>query len=145
MVNNKHDIHHVHERGYVEAPARIHSIMKGLACIDFFEETKARHFPEQLIKQVHAPQFVDYLKRVCALVEPGKSLYPYVFPIRNAARPPKELPVRAGYYCIDTFTPLNRNAYLAARGAVDCALTAASLLFEGYRISYALVLSLIHI
>jgi hypothetical protein len=23
-----------------------------------------------------------------------------------------EMPVRAGYYCIDTFTPLNRNAYL---------------------------------
>ena len=28
--------------------------------------------------------------------------------------------MRAGYYCIDTFTPLNENAYLAARSAVDC-------------------------
>lgn len=139
VVNDKHDIHHVHERGYVEAPARIRSILKGIEQTGFFERLPARRFPETHIKQVHDPKFVDYLKRVCALVEPGKSVYPYVFPIRNATRPPKELPVRAGYYCIDTFTPLNRNAYVAARGAVDCALTGASLLFEGYRLSYALV------
>ncbi len=139
VVNDKHDIHHVHERGYVEAPVRIRSILKGIEPIDFFEQKPAHHFGDQHIKEVHDPKFVEYLKRVCAKVEPGKSVYPYVFPIRNAARPPKELPVRAGYYCIDTFTPLNSNAYVAARGAVDCALTSASLLFEGYRITYALV------
>ncbi|MFZ5758135.1 MAG: GNAT family N-acetyltransferase [Thermodesulfobacteriota bacterium] len=139
VVNDKHDIHHVHERGYVEAPARIRSIMKGLDQTGFFALQPARHYPEQHIKQVHDPKFVEYLKRVCTHVEPGKSVYPYVFPIRNATRPPKELPVRAGYFCIDTFTPLNRNAYVAAKGAVDCALTCAGLLFEGYRIAYALV------
>jgi acetoin utilization deacetylase AcuC-like enzyme len=66
-------------------------------------------------------------------------VYPYVFPIRNAARPPRELSVRAGYYCIDTFTPLSRSAYRAARSAVDCALTAAEALLTGYRYAYALV------
>ena len=55
------------------------------------------------------------------------------------ARPPKDLALRAGYYCIDTFTPLNRNAYLAAKRAVDCALTAAKRLLEGHRLAYALV------
>ncbi len=49
------------------------------------------------------------------------------------------MPVRAGYYCIDTFTPLNKNAYLAAKRAVDCALTAAEAILEGYRLAYALV------
>ncbi|MGW8272920.1 MAG: histone deacetylase family protein, partial [Thermodesulfovibrionales bacterium] len=77
--------------------------------------------------------------KVCENLPPGKSVYPYVFPIRNAARPPKELSVRAGYFCIDTFTPLNRNAYLAAVGAVDCSLTASKKILEGYRIAYALV------
>ncbi|HIJ78315.1 MAG: histone deacetylase family protein [Desulfobulbaceae bacterium] len=139
VINDKHDIHHVNERGYVEAPVRIRSILKGIDRTDFFEPHPARHFQDHYIKQVHDPKFVEYLRRVCANVEPGKSVYPYVFPIRNATRPPKELPVRAGYYCIDTFTPLNSNAYVAARGAVDCALTSASLLFEGYRITYALV------
>jgi acetoin utilization deacetylase AcuC-like enzyme len=47
--------------------------------------------------------------------------------------------VRAGYYCIDTFTPLNRNAYLAARRAVDCALTAAEELLRGRLLAYTLV------
>jgi acetoin utilization deacetylase AcuC-like enzyme len=139
VVNDKHDIHHVNERGYVESPVRIRSILKGIEQSDFFERRSRRHFPEHYIKQVHDSKFVEYLKRVCTHLEPGKSVYPYVFPIRNATRPPKELPVRAGYYCIDTFTPLNRNAYVAAKGAVDCALTSASLLFEGYRITYALV------
>ena len=72
-------------------------------------------------------------------MEPGASIYPYVFPIRNRTRPPKALPIRAGYYCIDTFTPINGNAYLAAKRAVDCTLTAARKLLEGYRLAYALV------
>ncbi|MGH7505925.1 MAG: histone deacetylase family protein, partial [Longimicrobiales bacterium] len=67
------------------------------------------------------------------------AVYPYVFPIRNVARPPKDLAIRAGYYCIDTFTPLSHNAYRAARRAVDCGLTAAQLLLQAYPIAYALV------
>jgi len=47
--------------------------------------------------------------------------------------------MRAGYYCIDTFTPLNRNAFLAARGAVDCALAGAGAIRDGHHLAYALV------
>jgi len=88
---------------------------------------------------VHDSRYIGYLEKVCARLESGQSVYPYVFPIRNIARPPKELPIRAGYYCIDTFTPINRNAYLAARRAVDCTLTAARQILGGYRLAYALV------
>src|SRR3546814_1298047 len=48
------------------------------------------------------------------------------------------LALRAGYFCVDTFTPLTRNAYTAARAAADCALTAAELLLQGERLAYAL-------
>jgi len=139
VINDKHDIHHVHERGYVEAPVRIETILKQLERTDLFEKVSPRHFSEERIKSVHDPQFVEYFKKVCANLEPGRSIYPYVFPIRNAARPPKVLAVRVGYYCVDTFTPLNQNAYLAAKRAVDCALTAARNILEGYRLAYALV------
>ncbi|TFG39266.1 MAG: histone deacetylase family protein, partial [Candidatus Aminicenantes bacterium] len=44
-----------------------------------------------------------------------------------------------GYYCIDTFTPLDGNAFRAARRAVDCALTAAHAVLDGRRLAYALV------
>ena len=139
VVNDKHEIHHVHERGYVEAPVRIDRILEGIKSLDIFERMKPHHFPERHIKAVHDSRYVEYFKRMCTLMKPGKSVYPYVFPIRNNARPPKEMPVRAGYYCIDTFTPLNKNAYLAAKRAVDCTLTAAKAILEGYRLAYALV------
>jgi acetoin utilization deacetylase AcuC-like enzyme len=139
VVNDQHAIHHVRERGYVQAPVRIATILREIQRTAVFEEVRPQHFAETHIKAVHDRDFVDYLKKVCTQIPAGKSVYPYVFPIRNTARPPKELPVRAGYYCIDTFTPLNRNAYLAAKRAVDCALSAAQYLLEGSRCAYALV------
>ncbi|OGO24928.1 MAG: histone deacetylase [Chloroflexi bacterium RBG_16_50_9] len=139
IVNKRHIIHHVHELGYVEAPARIESILKEMNTTDIFQHIKANRFGEKRIKAVHDKHFVEYLKRVSASLEPGKSIYPYVFPIRNQTRPPRTLAIRAGYYCIDTFTPINRNAFLAAKGAVDCALTAANAVLNGQRLAYALV------
>jgi len=138
-VNDRHDIHHVHERGYVESPARIRSILKKLEPSGLFAAVPPRRHPESHILAVHDKDMVTYFRKVCANLPEGESVYPYVFPIRNAARPPKELPVRAGYYCIDTFTPLNKNAFEAARRAVDCALTAAESLLDGRRAAYALV------
>ena len=138
-VNDKHEIHHVHERGYVESPVRINAILKKLEPTELFERIQPKHFSESHILAVHERKFVEYLKKSCAGITGKKSIYPYVFPVRNAARPPRELPVRAGYYCIDTFTPLNENAYLAAKRAVDCALTCADDLLSGRRTAYALV------
>ncbi len=139
VVNEKHDIHHVRERGYVEAPVRIKSILAALQPTGMFRTTQPRSYSENRIRRVHEPDFVAYLRRACVSVGQGKSWYPYVFPVRNASRPPKELSVRAGYYCIDTFTPLNANAFLAAKRAVDCTLTAADLVLQGHRVAYALV------
>jgi acetoin utilization deacetylase AcuC-like enzyme/GNAT superfamily N-acetyltransferase len=139
VVNDKHNIHYVHERGYVESPVRVRTILREFERTELFVPIKVQHFSEQHIRRVHDPKYVDYFQRVCANLKPGKSIYPYVFPIRNAARPPKELAVRAGYYCIDTFTPLNQNAYLAAKRAVDCALTGVLRILSGARLVYALV------
>jgi acetoin utilization deacetylase AcuC-like enzyme/GNAT superfamily N-acetyltransferase len=139
VVNDKHAIHHVHNRGYVESPVRIRAILREIEPTGLFERIQVQHFSERYLKAVHDGHFVEYLKRLCNHLEPEKSVYPYVFPIRNVARPPQVLPIRAGYYCIDTFTPLNENAYLAAKRSVDCALTAAKKILEGYRLAYALV------
>ena len=139
VVNEQHSIHHVRDRGYVEAPVRVRSILAELDKADLCERIEIGRFSERHIREVHDGAMVDYITRACLGTPPEKSIYPYVFPIRNAARPPKEATVRAGYYCIDTFTPLNRNAYLAARRAVDCALTAAERVLEGAPLAYALV------
>lgn len=139
VVNDRHAIHHVHERGYVESPVRVKSIMAELEKSGLFTEISPHAFPDKHITDVHDTQFTHYLKRACEQTPEGKSLYPYVFPIRNKTRPPREPSVLSGYYCIDTFTPINRNAYPAARRGVDCALTAAQTVLNGRRISYALV------
>lgn len=138
-VHDRHGIHHIREQGYVEAPARIEAILDTLEDSGLFAPVTVRHFPARHIVAVHDPEFVRYLKTVCANMPPEEAVYPYIFPVRNVSRPPKDRPTRAGYYCIDTFTPLTRNAYPAAERAVDCALTAAQQLLKGQRLAYALV------
>jgi acetoin utilization deacetylase AcuC-like enzyme/GNAT superfamily N-acetyltransferase len=139
IVNDRHQIHHVHERGYVESPVRVRSILAELDKSGLFAQLKPRSFPDKNIHAVHDADFVSYLQHASEDVPEGKSLYPYVFPVRNKTRPPKEPSVLSGYYCIDTFTPINRNAYPAARRGVDCALTGAREILDGRRMAYALV------
>ena len=138
-INDKHQIHHIRERGYVESPVRISAITAELEPTGLFEKLPVKEYPLKHILAVHDAKFVDYLERACANAPESKSVYPYVFPIRNATRPPREMSVLAGYYCIDTFTPIHRNAWPAARRAVDCTLTAAEQLLKGCRLAYALV------
>ena len=139
VVNDRHEIHEVRDRGYVESPVRIATILREIGGSELFATLSPRNYPTRHTRAVHDADFVKYLKTVCENVPEGKSVYPYVFPIRNATRPPKDLAVRAGYYCIDTFTPLNSRAHAAAERAVDCALTAADAVLHGRPIAYALV------
>lgn len=138
VVNRKHEIHHVKERGYVESPVRVNTILQEIYRTDLFHEYAPKEQGMKELRQIHDRAYLNYLRKACAAVEPGKSVYPYVFPVRNAARPPRNLEIRAGYYCIDTFTPLNANAYKAARAAVDTVLTAADLILGGRKAAYAL-------
>ncbi len=140
VVNDKHAIHSVSEKGYIESPVRISSIYKHLEKNILFSRDEPKIYPDKYLETVHDPEYITYFKKICEVLTPRELIYPYVFPIRNATKPPKDLPLRAGYYCIDTFTPLSRNAFTAAKHAVNCALTAAHKLTEGVnRIAYALI------
>jgi acetoin utilization deacetylase AcuC-like enzyme len=123
----------------VESPARIGVIESQLEKTGLFLKIHPGRHGESFITAVHDKAFFEYLKRVCTSLPEGEAVYPYVFPVRNASRPPRDLPLRAGYYCIDTFTPLSYSAFRAARAGVDCTLSAADCLLEGRRLVYALV------
>ncbi len=139
VFDERHRVHHVHERGYVERPARVRALVEALSPTGLFRVEPPRSHGEKAIRRVHDGDFVSYLKRVCQTLEQRRPIYPYVFPIRRPERKPKELAIRAGYYCIDTFTPLDRNAYDAARASVDVALTAMDrLIAGGVGLAYAL-------
>lgn len=139
VVNQEHSVHHVRARGYVEAPVRIPVILKELNKQSFFQAIETETFSDKYILETHDKQFVNYLKVVCEGLRPDKAIYPYIFPVRNASKAPKDRSVAAGYYCIDTFTPLTSNSYKAARRAVDCTLTAANYIIENKTLAYALV------
>jgi acetoin utilization deacetylase AcuC-like enzyme/GNAT superfamily N-acetyltransferase len=138
FCSSLHALHHVHERGYVERPARVDVILKALETLPDVERLPVRNFGERAIRAVHDADFVNYLRNFCLELPPGEMVYPYVFPIRRTDRPPHDRSRRAGYYCIDTFTPLSLEAYKAARAAVNVALSGASAIIAGHPLVYSL-------
>lgn len=138
ILAREHELHHIRERGYVERPVRVHRISQAVATLPGAEMIPVRQHEADAILAVHDHDFVDYLERVCRKLPPGEAVYPYVFPIRMQHRKPVDEAIQAGYYCIDTFTPLTRNAWVAARAAVDCAMTGAALVRNGEGLVYAI-------
>lgn len=136
VVAERHTIHHLREKGYVERPVRVRAIMAGLEKVPI-ERIATHRFPERHLTAVHSPQLVEFLKAMGQRLDDKTLIYPEIFPIRRPDRMPRALEDRAGYFCCDTFTPVTKNSFRAARDGIDVALTAASLLLEGERIAYA--------
>ncbi len=137
IKNHKHVLHHVKERGYFERPVRVDAILNAVSKTDIFKVINPREHGEKPILDVHDREYVYYLRSVCAKIKEGQPVYPDTFPIRRPDRRPKVLPVQAGYYCLDTSTPLYRNAYIAAISSVDTALTGADEILAGTRMAYS--------
>lgn len=137
VVAERHAIHHLREKGYVERPVRVPAILRGLAKLPV-ERVRTRRFPESHLTAVHTPQLVEFLKAMGQKLDDKTLIYPEIFPIRRPDRMPRALEDRAGYFCCDTFTPVTKNSYAAARDSVDVALTGADLLQRGERLVYAL-------
>ena len=138
IASQTHALHHIHTRGYFEKPARVDVLLEAIETLDIFIKILPKHFSEKVILSVHDKYFVNYLKTVCTKLQIGRPVYPDTFPVRKPERRPRDLPVQAGYYCIDSSTPLYRNAYVAARGSVDVAMTGAEEILAGVRLAYAL-------
>lgn len=137
VVVERHTIHHLREKGYVERPVRVRAILRGLEGLPI-ERIATRRFAEEHLTAVHHPALVGYLKAMSQKLDEKALVYPEVFPIRRPDRIPRALEDRAGYFCADTFTPLTRNCFIAARDAANVALTAASLVLRGERFAYAI-------
>lgn len=139
VINDQHVIHHIRERGYVEAPVRIATIKRELDKTELFETVPIRRFGERYLQAVHDVHLIRYLREMRMVLRDQKTFYPEVFPERQSTRRPRISTDHAGYYCIDTYTPLTPEVYAVARRAVDCALTAAAKVVEGSHLAYALV------
>ena len=138
VSDQKHQVHHVRARGYYERPARVGAIKDSIESLNLFTCITPNRYSEDVILDVHDKHFVNFLKTVCTKLSADRPVYPDTFPIRRPDRRPKNLPTQAGYYCIDSCTPLDRNAYEAARASVNVAMTAANEILAGSVVAYAI-------
>ncbi|MBU2515700.1 histone deacetylase family protein [bacterium] len=133
----RHEMHHVKERGYFERPIRVHAIKQVLDEMNLFNSVQPRKFNDKHLSAVHDADFIYYIRTISTKLKAKRAVYPDTFPLRRLVNRPKVLATQAGYYCIDTGTPLYPNAYIAARAAVDTVLTATDELLSGKRLVYA--------
>ncbi len=117
---------------------RVGVLQESLSHTGMFAMIEPKLFPESVITDVHDRHFFMFLKTICGKLGKGKPVYPDTFPIRRPDRRPRVAPEHAGYYCIDSCTPLDGNAYVAARAAVNVAMTGAEEILSGRRVVYSL-------
>lgn len=121
---------------FAEVPERIENIRQSLGEIEGLRFILPQRFPLSWIERVHDRLYVSYL------AEAGRNagsmyVYPSVFPYRAHPHTMQEVGLR-GMYSFDTYTPVNSATYEAARGSAMAALTAASHVRRGEKVSYAL-------
>jgi acetoin utilization deacetylase AcuC-like enzyme/GNAT superfamily N-acetyltransferase len=139
IINHKHIIHHVRDRGYEERPARVGTLVKAIETTGLFASVRPRRYAEKHILAVHDHRYVRFIKELCSKLASDRPVYADTFPRRRPPRRPKLVhPDLAGYYCLDSFTPLDAGAYRAARAAVDAALTGADEILASTPVAYAL-------
>jgi len=128
-----------------ELPERALRIREALLAAGAREVPAAAH-PDDALLAVHDPALVEFLRTAwdewAALGLPNDRVVPYVFAREEltSGRPaPKPAAVwaRPGRFAYDTMTLIGPGTWEAARGAVDCALTAVELVAGGERCAYA--------
>jgi acetoin utilization deacetylase AcuC-like enzyme len=108
------------QASYAECASRVLGIADRLrASPDYVFETP-KTFDPDVIREVHLPEYVDFIERHCAEIPAGSSLF-------------------TSNFISDTYTPLTAETYGAACGAVNVALTGAeNLLKDESALLYAL-------
>lgn len=122
-----------------ETTKRAESILGSLkAHPDLFEITSPENLPYNTIKQTHSTQLLEVYATAESL-KGREAFYPCVFPQRMTKHPNPKNIFHAGYYCIDSGTPLNNQTLKAARWSASSAYQAADIIMKGHtNISFAL-------
>lgn len=126
------NINHSPFKGYYERPARVIAITKALENIPL-NKHKIIDFGIQAILEIHDKRMVNFLIESKTRVAPKQIIYPEIFPIRYSDRLPKNWAMRAGYFCIDTSTPITNTVFDAAINAANAAMTAAKIIKEDHK------------
>ncbi len=133
--------------GSFERPMRAEVIRATLAADPRFTIVGPQVYGRGVIDAVHDPRLVDFLERAWRdfqVVRPQREVYPDSFlhpALRENMTPaiePTEVAAALGYWSFETMTPISEGSYLAARGAVDVAMSTLALVTSGDHIAYGL-------
>src|SRR5437870_6233758 len=132
-----------------EKPERISAIERALMDTGGHRFMPVREHGLRPITDVHEPALVDLLEHVwtdaiaSGATDGAAPLIPDTFLVGPLAAggfggEGTARPARLGAHCLDTATPIVAGTYLAARAAVDVALTAAEIVLDGESLAYGL-------
>jgi acetoin utilization deacetylase AcuC-like enzyme len=130
-----------------ETPARVEQIRAALSADLRYSFAQPESFGRGPIDAVHDPEMVTYLEGAFAewstaagfdVAIPDVFFHPGLRAGMGPMPPPRSPLGRLGYWCFETTTPMVAGTYAAARGAVDCAITATQRVFDGEASAYAL-------
>src|SRR5262245_44801779 len=132
-----------------ELPERADAIRDALTAAGAPVVDAVPHRDEALLR-VHDAALVEFLRTAWSGWEaagypedPGQDrVVAYIFPhpgLLDEREPilPASASARTGMFAFDTMTPIGPGTWVAARGAADCAVTAADLVVGGARAAYA--------
>lgn len=123
-----------------EVPERAENILNALRASKVFElQEVEEQLAPTLLQSVHAPEYIDFLRRTSALLESDQYQYPSVFALRDRPVAPTNRLAEQGYYSFDMYTPISGTTYDAALASASLGWKIAEGLAEGkYNVGYAL-------
>jgi acetoin utilization deacetylase AcuC-like enzyme len=93
--------------------------------------------PISILKEVHHEDLIK-LYRTARTLPPGQTFCPSVFPKRHRIKADPSRISHAGFFCLDSGTPLDCTTWDAACWSAASAVSAAKLLLSGSQLIYAL-------
>lgn len=130
------------KRGYVphpESPERLVAIREALNASGDFAFIAPEAVPLSAIQQVHRSDLLRIYQLAEEQVLPEKFFYPTFFPKAHQRNSDPDNIHHAGFYCMDTSTPLGKDTLPSALASAASAYAAADYLLEGKgRLAYAL-------
>jgi acetoin utilization deacetylase AcuC-like enzyme len=131
-----------------EIPERAETIRRSLEADGGFAFGAPREHGVEPITAVHDPAMLDFIERAwrdwTASGETAEEIFPDTFVLpalregMGTGRSPRTPRGAIGMWCFDTATPMVAGTYVAARDAVDVALTAMDLALGGEPFSYGI-------
>lgn len=125
-----------------EQPERAERLIDGLNRLDI-EIVDAKDFGSGPRASVHTPEYLAFLESAHSEWQrlpgdPSAEVVANVHPVRYPATYPTGIVGKAGWHMADTACPIGEHTYAAACASANTAVTAAELVLQGEKQSYAL-------